>query len=62
VNGMDVLTNSPEESGNGDVTAGLANIIYENEGEFRVIKWEQIMFCHMSQLFIISNIFIKFLK
>ncbi len=38
VNGMNVLTNSPDESGNGDVTAGLANIVNENEGEFRVIK------------------------
>jgi hypothetical protein len=38
VNGMNVLTNSPDESGNGDVTARLANIVNENEGEFRVIK------------------------
>jgi hypothetical protein len=38
VNGMDILTNSPKESGNGDVVARLANIVSEDKGEFRVIK------------------------
>jgi hypothetical protein len=38
VNGMDILTNSPKENGNGDVVARLANIVSEDKGEFRVIK------------------------
>jgi hypothetical protein len=38
VNGMDVLTNSPKESGNGDVVIRPTNIINENEGKFKVIK------------------------
>ncbi len=38
VNGMDVLTNSPKESGNGDVAARPANIVNQDEGKFKVIK------------------------
>ncbi len=40
MNGMNVFTNSPKESGNGDVTARLANIASEDEGmgTFKVIR------------------------
>ncbi len=39
VNGTNVLTNDPKESGNGDVGARLTNIASENKGmgTFRVI-------------------------
>ncbi len=40
VNRMNVLTNSLEESGNGDVTTRLANIVNEEKcmGTFKVIR------------------------
>lgn len=40
VNGMNVLTNSPKESGNGDGTTRLTNIVSEDKGmgTFRVIR------------------------
>jgi hypothetical protein len=40
VNKTNVLTNSPEESGNGDVAARLINIANEDKGmgTFRVIR------------------------
>jgi len=43
VNGTNVLTNGPKESGNGDVGARLTNIASEDKGmgTFRVI-WNQL--------------------
>jgi hypothetical protein len=40
MNGINVLTNGPEESGNGDVRTGLTNIANEDKGmgTFRVIR------------------------
>jgi hypothetical protein len=35
---MDVLTNSPKESGNGDVATRLAYIVNEDKGKFKAIK------------------------
>jgi hypothetical protein len=43
---MDVLTNSPKESGNGDVAARPTNIVNQNEGKFKV-SWVLLQKMHL---------------